>query len=202
MPGHACSSCMKRRGPSERSWTISGVHLAATSSAVRATAHSASCTSFIVLFTAASLPRRQYGTGAVSPHYFDKYSNAHGDRSAAGLVEGGRPLDARARRLRARRVPPPPPAHADRARAARRRGGAAEPLDDQAAVRQRVDDAARARLPRAVTRRAAGASVLGAGARRPGDVPAARRSARRRRRDRGALDAAGGEPPVDLLRAA
>src|SRR5436853_1496114 len=50
IPGHACSSCMKRRGPSERSWTINGVHFVAMISAVAATAQfSCSWTSFIVL---------------------------------------------------------------------------------------------------------------------------------------------------------
>ena len=34
MPGQECSSSLKRRGPSERSWTISGVHLVAMISAV------------------------------------------------------------------------------------------------------------------------------------------------------------------------
>src|SRR5262249_7399634 len=49
MPGHACSSSMKRRGPSERSWTMTGVHFVAMISAVAATAQfSCSCTSFIV----------------------------------------------------------------------------------------------------------------------------------------------------------
>src|SRR5205823_4598443 len=49
MPGHACSSSMNRRGPSERSWTITGVHFVAMISAVAATAQfSCLCTSFIV----------------------------------------------------------------------------------------------------------------------------------------------------------
>src|SRR5215211_875875 len=50
MPGHACSSCMNRRGPSERSWTIRGVHLDAIRSAVIATEQFALWTSFMVLF--------------------------------------------------------------------------------------------------------------------------------------------------------
>src|SRR6476660_9224459 len=53
MPGQAFSSCMKRRGPSERSWTISGVHLVAMISAVAATAQFPwSWMSFIVLLMA------------------------------------------------------------------------------------------------------------------------------------------------------
>src|SRR4051794_28367544 len=50
MPGQAFSSCMKRRRPSERSWTISGVHLVAMIFAVAATAQfPSSWMSFIVL---------------------------------------------------------------------------------------------------------------------------------------------------------
>src|SRR6478735_4605745 len=55
IPGHACSSCMKRRAPSERSWTISGVHLVAMISAVAATAQLPSCVSFMVRFMGRSL---------------------------------------------------------------------------------------------------------------------------------------------------
>src|SRR4051794_39008927 len=55
MPGQACSSCMNRRAPSERSWTIRGVHLVAMISAVAATEQLPSCVSFIVRFMARSL---------------------------------------------------------------------------------------------------------------------------------------------------
>src|SRR5579884_2851331 len=49
MPWHERSSSEKRRGPSERSWTSSAVHLAPMISAVAATAHvPASWTGFIV----------------------------------------------------------------------------------------------------------------------------------------------------------
>src|SRR3954451_16902711 len=55
MPGQACSSCMNRRAPSERSWTIRGVHLVAMISAVAATEQLSSCVSFMVRFMARSL---------------------------------------------------------------------------------------------------------------------------------------------------
>src|SRR5262249_46232776 len=48
IPGHACSSSVKRRGPSDRSWTMSAVHFGAITSPVAATAHSVLCTSFLV----------------------------------------------------------------------------------------------------------------------------------------------------------
>src|SRR5437899_6637042 len=68
LPGQAFSSCMKRRGPSERSWTISGVHLVAMISAVAATAQFPwSWMSFIVLLMARillPLPGRAYGNGS------------------------------------------------------------------------------------------------------------------------------------------
>src|SRR5258705_5696454 len=72
MPGHAFSSCMKRRGPSDRSWTISGVHLVAMISAVAATAQFPwSWMSFIVLLMARILlpltvRRYRKGSGALS----------------------------------------------------------------------------------------------------------------------------------------
>src|SRR6476661_4080501 len=72
IPGQACSSCMKRRGPSERSWTISGVHLVAMISAVAATAQFPwSWMSFIVLLMArmllpSSVRRYRKGSGALS----------------------------------------------------------------------------------------------------------------------------------------
>src|ERR1700750_2001127 len=50
MPGQECSSCMNRLGPSERSWTMRGVHFVAMISAVAATAHVRSCCSCIVRF--------------------------------------------------------------------------------------------------------------------------------------------------------
>src|SRR5689334_9070667 len=85
MPGHACSSSMNLRGPSERSWTISGVHLVAMISAVAATAQSWSWVSFIVRFISTSL------LGAVAV----RYRNESGFASrAVTLVE---PLAHRAR---------------------------------------------------------------------------------------------------------
>src|SRR5690348_1357972 len=49
MPEHECSSCEKRRGPSERSWTRRAVHFAPMISAHAATAQDvASWTGFIV----------------------------------------------------------------------------------------------------------------------------------------------------------
>ena len=48
MPGQACSSSEKRRGPSERSWTSSAVHFEPMISAEHATAQVASWTGFIV----------------------------------------------------------------------------------------------------------------------------------------------------------
>ena len=39
MPAHACSSSVNRRGPSERSWTMSTVHFDPTISPVAATEH-------------------------------------------------------------------------------------------------------------------------------------------------------------------
>src|SRR3954471_8601973 len=52
MPVHERSSCENRRGPSERSWTSSAVHLAPMISAQAATAHVVdSCTGFIVRAT-------------------------------------------------------------------------------------------------------------------------------------------------------
>src|SRR4051794_15252152 len=72
MPGHACSSSMNRRGPSERSWTITGVHFVAMISAVAATAQfSCSCTSFIVRLMAkmllgASGGRYRNGSGTLA----------------------------------------------------------------------------------------------------------------------------------------
>src|SRR6059058_5283861 len=49
MPAHECSSCEKRRGPSERSWTRSAVHFAPMISAHAATAQEVdSWTGFIV----------------------------------------------------------------------------------------------------------------------------------------------------------
>src|SRR5437868_15260325 len=72
MPGQAFSSCMKRRGPSERSCTISGVHLVAMISALAAPAQFPwSWMSFIVLLMARILlppAVRGYrnGSGALS----------------------------------------------------------------------------------------------------------------------------------------
>src|SRR5947209_5185884 len=69
MPAHACSSCMNRRGPSERSWTISGVQFVAITSALAATAQPLqSWTSFMVLFMRGSLlgpAARSYRNGSV-----------------------------------------------------------------------------------------------------------------------------------------
>ena len=48
MPGHERSSSEKRRGPSDRSWTMIAVHFEPMISAVQATAHSSSWTGFIV----------------------------------------------------------------------------------------------------------------------------------------------------------
>src|SRR4051794_8319893 len=80
MPGQAFSSCMKRRGPSERSWTISGVHLVAMISAVAATAQFPwSWMSFIVLLMAPILlPPRVRG-----------YRKGSGRRAALDAVEPG-----------------------------------------------------------------------------------------------------------------
>src|SRR6478752_1268031 len=63
IPGQACSSCMERRAPSERSWMIRGVHLVAMISAVAATEQLPSCVSFMVRFMGRSLlgpPARSY----------------------------------------------------------------------------------------------------------------------------------------------
>src|SRR4051812_37153939 len=96
MPGHACSSCMKRLAPSERSCTISGVHFVAMISAVAATEQVPSWVSFIVRFMARSLLRRatcnyrnesdRVGVGPVEP-------GAHRLRAAPTLVD--RPDDQR-----------------------------------------------------------------------------------------------------------
>ena len=48
MPGQERSSSEKRRGPSDRSWTMIAVHFEPMMSAVQATAHSSSWTGFIV----------------------------------------------------------------------------------------------------------------------------------------------------------
>src|SRR3954471_23148532 len=87
MPGHACSSSMNRRAPSERSWTINGVHFVAMISAVAATAQF-SCwwTSFIVLLMARILLGSPGG----------RYRNGSGLRAAAlePRVDGCRALPA------------------------------------------------------------------------------------------------------------
>src|SRR3954465_3250344 len=92
MPGQACSSCMNRRAPSERSWTISGVHFVAMISAAAATEQLPSCVSFMVRFMARSLlgcPGHSYrcksgsirtGIGAVEPE-------ADGGGTAPALVD-------------------------------------------------------------------------------------------------------------------
>src|SRR3954470_7129563 len=95
MPGHACSSSMNRRGPSERSCTITGVHFVAMISAVAATAQfSCWCTSFIVRLMMKML------LGAPGGRYRDRTgSNAareprvDGPRAPAPLVD--RPHDQR-----------------------------------------------------------------------------------------------------------
>src|SRR5215211_2405853 len=48
MPGHARSSSLKRRGPSDRSWSMTAVHFAPMISAVHATEHCSSCTGRMV----------------------------------------------------------------------------------------------------------------------------------------------------------
>src|SRR5436305_3866604 len=97
MPGQACSSCMNRRGPSERSWTISGVHLVATISAVAATAQSWSWTSFMVRFMGRSLLvacGHSYPKESDLGEPADPAANEHTRRRRAGL-RGARTLGGR-----------------------------------------------------------------------------------------------------------
>src|SRR3954452_7149348 len=95
MPGHACSSCMKRRGPSERSWTINGVHFVAMISAVAATAQfRCSWTSFIVRFMWLMLlgsPGGCYRNGSVGG--CSREPRVDGRRAPPALVD--RPHDQR-----------------------------------------------------------------------------------------------------------
>src|SRR6267142_934887 len=106
IPGQACSSCMKRRGPSERSWTINGVHFVAMISAVAATAQfSCTWTSFIVLLITRILlgaPGGRYrnGSGSSVAVRGRVQPGVHGRRALPALVD--RPDD---QRLAAPRVP-------------------------------------------------------------------------------------------------
>src|SRR5215212_8148161 len=89
IPGQACSSCVKRRGPSERSWTISGVHFDPIRSAVAATEQLALWTSFMVRFrtdavysarSAVAIEREEIGLAVVRRAHYPFCSDARRSR--------------------------------------------------------------------------------------------------------------------------